>query len=331
MRTVGVSAVGGTVENTCIVGMAGSTWSVLLVDNSVAVTVVLDGEAERSWADVTVAEDEKSTEDWLGEQVKDTVEDSLAVNGDDVATLAHTPSNWVEHPEEGSQATAHEEGTAGLGADSVGVDASLPDEDVHNPEESEAAKDEVSPLVAAGDQSTNETGDDHNLVDQDSPENGRGGHASGEEQVKEQERSGNDPSTLLALFHCFWPDILNIPIDVSNVVDLTARATNDRVAALELNLNGDPSQVRCESEVGDGCNHDNTGGDVVEDTVMARLGERQAHEAQHGNSHAGADSPVPVGAMGSQGLLRRGSVPTDGVVCTMFSFLSASTRRTEWV
>jgi hypothetical protein len=45
-----------------------------------------------------VAPDEESTEDGLGEEIEDTVKDGLRVGRDNVATLAKTPSDWVEAP-----------------------------------------------------------------------------------------------------------------------------------------------------------------------------------------------------------------------------------------
>lgn len=39
-------------------------------------------------------------EDWLGEDVKDTVEDHLGVGGDDISTVGETPGDGVEKPEE---------------------------------------------------------------------------------------------------------------------------------------------------------------------------------------------------------------------------------------
>jgi hypothetical protein len=39
-------------------------------------------------------------EDWLGEDIEDTVEDHLRVGGDDVTTIGETPGDGVEEPEE---------------------------------------------------------------------------------------------------------------------------------------------------------------------------------------------------------------------------------------
>lgn len=65
--------------------------------------VVANAETKTRRLDVAVAEDEEGTENWLGEQVEDTVEDGLRVGGNNVTTLANTPGDRVESPEKGCQ------------------------------------------------------------------------------------------------------------------------------------------------------------------------------------------------------------------------------------
>lgn len=64
--------------------MGSSVLGALLLEHSVVV-VVADLEAEASWVDVAVAPEEEGTEDGLGEEVEDAVEDGFAIGGDDVA------------------------------------------------------------------------------------------------------------------------------------------------------------------------------------------------------------------------------------------------------
>ena len=52
---------------------------------------------------------EESTKDWLGEDVENTVEDSLGVRGDDVGSLTDAPGNGVEEPQANGPATADSE------------------------------------------------------------------------------------------------------------------------------------------------------------------------------------------------------------------------------
>ena len=50
--------------------------------------------------------DKESSEDWLGQKIKDTVEHSLGIWCNDVATLTDGPSDRVQDPEESSQRAA---------------------------------------------------------------------------------------------------------------------------------------------------------------------------------------------------------------------------------
>lgn len=185
-RVGAVDTVGGLVSTLLVSGSetAGDSW---------VLVVVADAETETSRVDVAVTEQEEGTENGLGEQVKDTVEDSLGVRGDKVTTLANTPSDGVEEPEERGQGTAHEEDLADICAEVVGVGASFEDEHVKDVEEGNVAENEVWPLVAGRDDSTDKTGDDHDLVDENGVENRGPWHAGGQEQVHEEKRSGDDP------------------------------------------------------------------------------------------------------------------------------------------
>ena len=70
--------------NNILTIVGSSVLGALLLEHSVVV-VVADLEAEASWVDVAVAPEEEGTEDGLGEEVEDAVEDGFAIGGDDVA------------------------------------------------------------------------------------------------------------------------------------------------------------------------------------------------------------------------------------------------------
>jgi hypothetical protein len=72
-------------------------WVALLVDNGITV-VVLNCKAKTSGVNILVAPEKESTEDGLGQEIEDTVEDSLRVGRDEVGTLAYTPGNGVDDP-----------------------------------------------------------------------------------------------------------------------------------------------------------------------------------------------------------------------------------------
>jgi len=146
--------------------------------------VVVDAETKGSWVDVAVAPDEESTEDRLGQEIQDTVEDSLRVRGNDVSTLRKSPGDWVDEPEEDGPGSADEVGAVNFATDGSGVSAADEDDVVGNEEESGTAEGEVSPLVAGGDEGTNETGDDHDFVQEDSVEDGGPWETSSEKNVQ---------------------------------------------------------------------------------------------------------------------------------------------------
>lgn len=289
-------AVAGVVGDTVVVAVAVVT-VLLLVDGVVVRAIVPNFKAKGSWADVTVAPDQESTETRLGEHVQDTVEDGLRVWRNDVATLAESPGDWVKHPEECSQGAAEEEGATGVAANAVGVDACLPDENVDDPEQSDAAKGVVSPLVAGRDKSTNETGDNHDPVDEDDPGSGWPWHGGREHQVREQEGSSDEPGTMSAPMYDH-SEQRNSPIDVSNVEDLTVSSTNNGVVARELDSDRSPPKVGSHGEVRNRSDHGDTSSDVVEDTVGSWLHGRQTDEGHCRDGHDGAYRPVEVTAMG---------------------------------
>ncbi len=84
-----------------VVVSAGDSIVMLLVErgrNTWDIVVVADVETESGRFNAAVAPNKESTEDWLREDVENTVEDSLGVGSDNVTTLAKTPSNRIEKP-----------------------------------------------------------------------------------------------------------------------------------------------------------------------------------------------------------------------------------------
>lgn len=159
----------------------------------VLLVVVVNVKAKSGRVDVAVAPDEESAEDGLGENVEDTIKDSLGVGRDVVTTLAKTPSNRVKSPQDSGQRAAGQEGPADIFAHGVGVLAGLPSEDVDDVSQCDTSEYEVTPLVAGPDKSTGKSSDNHDPVDEDDVEHGRPGHASGEKQIGEQQRCGDEP------------------------------------------------------------------------------------------------------------------------------------------
>jgi hypothetical protein len=146
-------------------------------------------------------------------------------------------------------------------------------------------KDKVCPLVTAGNEGANKTCNDHDLVDEQSPENRGPGHASSEHQVEQEQWRSDDP------------------VDVADIVDGAVYTTDDGVAALELDGDGCEAQVGTHGKVGNASDKDDGGSDVVEDTVAAVLAEGESKEGKAGDAHGGADGEIEVGAMSGDGNL----------------------------
>ena len=90
--------------------------------------------------------EQESTKDWLGQDVQDTVERSLRVGRDNIATFRKSPGNRVEEPEESGPSADDNVGLGDIGPNRRRVLAASPDESPRNPKESEASEGIVSPL-----------------------------------------------------------------------------------------------------------------------------------------------------------------------------------------
>lgn len=80
-----------------------------------------------------------------------------------------------------------------------------------------------------------------------------------------------------------------LPVNVSNIEDLTEHARDLGISSNELRLDTSLSQIGTHSKVCDRSDHGDRSGDVVEETVRARLGERHASEDEGRDEHHGAD------------------------------------------
>lgn len=92
-------------------------------------------------------------------------------------------------------------------------------------------KSEVGPLVTVVDEGTDQTSDNHNLINHDDPKYSRPWHASSQKQVKEQQRRSDEP------------------VDVTSIVDRTVVSCYLGVAAVELDCDW------CKAQVGSHCDY----------------------------------------------------------------------------
>ena len=86
-----------------------------------------------------------------------------------------------------------------------------PEEDEPDVDQGGTPKGKVTPLVRADDQSSDETGDDHDNVKEDQGDNVREGQSGGEDELEQETRGGDDPVDV--------PDVPDLP-GVANVVEL---------------------------------------------------------------------------------------------------------------
>ena len=68
----------------------------------------------------------ESTEHGLGQNIEDTIEDSLGIWSNDITALRYTPGDWVEKPEENSPDATYQVRTADIGTQDIGVLACCP-------------------------------------------------------------------------------------------------------------------------------------------------------------------------------------------------------------
>ena len=108
--------------------------------------VVANVHAQPARVDVPVAPQKKSTKHWLGQDIKNTIEDSFGVGCNQVAALGQTPGDWVEEPQEDSPDATDQIYLADIRSDRISMFAGRPGDCPSNPEESEAPEHEVSPL-----------------------------------------------------------------------------------------------------------------------------------------------------------------------------------------
>lgn len=175
------------------------------------VIVITDVDAKTTRVNVAVAPEKQGSKDGFRENIQDTVEDGLRVRSDDVATLRQTPGNGIEEPQEDGPNTAGEESLVDVGAESESVFAGSPGDGPGNPEEGNAAKGEVSPLVRCQcvewqqafkkkpylvgrrDERANQASDDHDLVNEQCVPDRGPGKTGSQEQIQQQEWGGDDP------------------------------------------------------------------------------------------------------------------------------------------
>lgn len=86
----------------------------------------------------------------------------------------------------------------------------------------------------------------------------------------------------------------HVPVDIANIEDLTVlvgRGPRDfGVASLKFDSDGSLTEIGAHGEVCNCSDQGDCGGDIVEDTVVAGLGEGQTGDDECRDGHDGSDS-----------------------------------------
>lgn len=185
--------------------------------------------------------------------------------------------NGVQEPQEDGKNTTLQEGRLDGATEGIRVATSVNDEFVDDEEQRGGAKGPVAPFVRGARKGADQPRDDHDLVGEDRDQERGPWHAGGEEQVREQQRRGDEP------------------VNVAHVKDLAGpRGPDDVAGADELGLDGHLAQVGAHRPVGYAGDGRDARGDVVEQAVRLRLGHGHAHEDEGRDTHHRADCEIPV-------------------------------------
>jgi hypothetical protein len=126
-----------TISN-CFDTTLSETYLLVIMQQRITI-VIANVQSQACKIDVLVSPDQERAKDRLGQEIKDTVEHSLGIGCDHVATLRHAPGDRVQDPQKGSEGAAHGEGALDVAAVGAGVNAGFPDKLVDDVAEGDAA------------------------------------------------------------------------------------------------------------------------------------------------------------------------------------------------
>lgn len=211
----------------CYVGSLGTLLVVTNTDGTLACEAVGPEATELDvglW-DGLVGDQEPCAEDWLGKDVKDGVCDDLLVDRGLASTVRHTPDDWVDGPDEESEATDGGEEAANLAALGEGSLATVVDELEDDDQVCNACNGVPSPLLwcALSSVCSKETSEDHDKVSNDQDQDVSTVQASEEGEIEQEERSGEGPIDVSAV------EDLSVDVLVGVLVVAVARWDDDVV------------------------------------------------------------------------------------------------------
>jgi len=230
-------------------------------------------------AELSVSDDQPSTEDGLSKHIKDGVGDDLAVDTNLTGTISEAPDDGVRGPEDESvDCNGDEElgNSLALALDgSTAVYTKVPNDN----EVGEAGNGVPSPLGRGTlrAESSEEAGKDHDEVSDDGHGEVGTVHASQKTKVEEQKRSGDSP------VHVTCPEDLAVDL-VVGVRDVVVLLTDVDVVDRDTLAGG-------HGEVGDGRSDSDQSGDDIEEALLHRDPPCEAREDTGGDQHDDEDNP----------------------------------------
>lgn len=146
---------------------------------------------------LSVSEQEPETKDWLGQDVKNGIGDDLSINTPLACSISNTPNDWVESPENESEATNGSEETSSLvvlgGNSTTTWNGKLVDDD----EEGSARHGIVAPLLSiSGSESSEETEKNHEDIGDNGDEDVGSVQPCKECKVEKKEWCGDCPVSI---------------------------------------------------------------------------------------------------------------------------------------
>lgn len=142
-----------------------------------------------------VCEQEPGTKDWLGKDVENSIGNDLLVDAENSSTIGDTPDDWVDEPDDDGVGRDGAVELAKIGAFGASLGTTIENKVPDDDEEGNAGNGIPTPalwvvLRAVGSEQASQ---DHDDISSNSHDDVAAACASKEEQVKQQERSGQAP------------------------------------------------------------------------------------------------------------------------------------------
>lgn len=141
-----------------------------------------------------VCSKEPETENWLGENIENSVGDDLTIDGEDAGSITKTPDNWVESPEDEGESTDGGKELGGLVVLVGSSTASTKSDNPNNGDVCNTGHGVVSPLLTLGaTEGGEETSENHDKIGNNGDSDVGTVQASEEGKIEEEKWCGDGP------------------------------------------------------------------------------------------------------------------------------------------